>query len=137
MADILESYVWEGSGYQPLLLRSNWMVSLLNWEPTAERAHLKEIERHNQTDEVFVLLKGRSVLFVRREGELLKAFDLKPGVIYNVPLGVWHNLLATRDATILIVENCNTHLLDTEIRPITPDELEQLDDQLVQLNFAT
>lgn len=136
MTDILESYAWEGSGYQPLLLRPNWMVSLLNWELAAERINLKEIERHNQTDEVFVLLKGRSILFVRRDGEQLEAYDLRPGVIYNVPLGIWHNLLASRDATLLIVENRDTHLFDTEIRPVTPEELEQLDNRLAQLNFA-
>jgi mannose-6-phosphate isomerase-like protein (cupin superfamily) len=134
--DVLESYEWEGLGYQPLLLQPNWMVSLLNWEPATERINLKEIERHDQTDEVFVILKGRSVLFVRRDGERLQAFDLRPGVIYNVPQGVWHNLVASREATLLIVENRDTHLYDTEIRPITPEELEQLDILLGQLNFS-
>ena len=133
--DVLESYKWEGLGYQPLLLRPKWMVSLLNWEPAAERINLKEIERHNQTDEVFVILKGRSVLFVQRDVERLKAFDLRPGVIYNVPQGVWHNLVVSRDATLLIVENRDTHLYDTEIRPITPEELGQLDVLIGQLNF--
>jgi len=136
MTDILESYAWEGLGYQPLLLQPNWMVSLLNWEPAAERANLKEIERHNQSDEVFVLLKGRSVLFVRQDGERLQAFDLKPGVIYNVPQGVWHNLVASKETTFLIVENRDTHLYDTEIRQITLEELGQLDALLAQLNFA-
>ena len=136
MTDILESYIWEGLGYKPLLLRTNWMVSLLNWEPAAERANLNEIERHNQSDEVFVLLKGRSVLFVRQDGKRLQAFDLKPGVIYNVPQGVWHNFVASKETTFLIVENRDTHLYDTEIRQITIEELGQLDALLAQLNFA-
>jgi mannose-6-phosphate isomerase-like protein (cupin superfamily) len=136
MSKLLESYEWDGLGYQPLLLQPNWMVSLLNWEPASERTNLKEIERHNHTDEVFVLLKGRSILFVQNDEEQLEAFDLKPGVIYNVPQGVWHNLLASREATLLIVENRDTHLYDTEIRPITSEELSQLDELLGRLEFA-
>ena len=83
------------------------------------RANLKEIEQHNHTAEVFVLLKGRSVLFVEPEGERLLAFDCQPGVIYNVPAGVWHTLLADKEATFLIVEERDTHLNDTHVRPIT------------------
>lgn len=136
MSEILESYKWDGLGYHPLLLQPNWMVSLLNWEPAFDRTNLEEIERHNHTDEVFVLLKGRCILFVRREEEQLEAFDLEQGVIYNVPQGVWHNLLASRDATLLIVENRDTHLYDTEIRPITAEELKQLDILLGELDFS-
>jgi hypothetical protein len=54
-------------------------------------------------------------------------------VVYNVPKGVWHNLVASRDVTFLIVENRDTHLSDTEIRPITADELSVLGDQLLKL----
>jgi hypothetical protein len=52
--------------------------------------------------------------------------DIRPGVIYNVPKGVWHGLLATRDASWIIVEDRDTHLHDTEIRQMNADELRQL-----------
>lgn len=123
----IEIYTYYGQGYQPLLLEPAWQVALLNWEPSCERANLKEIERHNRTDEVFVLLKGRAALFVKEEGGSLRAFDCQPGVIYNVPAGIWHTLVADREAAFLIVENRDTHLNDTEMRPITEAELEELD----------
>jgi len=53
-----------------------------------------------------------------------------PGTVYNVPRGIWHNLVATRDVALIIVENRDTHLHDTEIRPITAEELSALDSQL-------
>ncbi|MBI5667639.1 MAG: hypothetical protein HZC41_06490 [Chloroflexi bacterium] len=123
----LEVYNWDGVGYKPLVFSDGWQVALLNWEPLFDRANLTEIERHNHSDEVFILMIGRAVLFTRREGEALAAVEMTRGTIYNVPRGVWHNLVATRDVMFTIVENRDTHLHDTEIRPITVDELAALD----------
>ena len=125
-----EIYDWEGVGFEPLVFTESWQAALLNWEPLFDRANLDEIERHNHTDEVFVLLGGQAVIFTRRESEPLRAVEMETGKIYNVPAGVWHNLVATRDARFLIVEDRDTHLHDTEIRPISADELAQLDAQL-------
>jgi hypothetical protein len=72
-----------------------------------------------------VLWRGRAVIFVS-DGARLQAEEMQPGAIYNVPQGVWHNLLATRDASWIIVENRDTHLGDTELRPMTPAEWAQL-----------
>jgi mannose-6-phosphate isomerase-like protein (cupin superfamily) len=129
----IEIYRWEQEGYKPLVFSDSWQVALLNWEPLFNRENLDEIERHNETDEVFVLLSGWSVLFARPESGTLEAIDMEPGIIYNVPKGVWHNLVASRDVAFLIVENKNTHLDDTEIRPIEAGELELLDEYLQKL----
>jgi len=126
----VDIYRHEGLGYNPLLLTPNWQAAILNWDPSCDRANLNKIERHNHTDEVFVLLRGKSVLFSRQEDEALQAYDLEPGVIYNVPKRVWHGLVADKEASFLIVEDLNTHLHDTEVRQISTEELAQLDSQL-------
>lgn len=118
----LEVYEWNEAGYQPLVFSHDWQVALLNWEPIFDLERVGEVERHNQTDEVFVLTKGRAVLFtIDEHGMQLE--DMKPGVIYNVCQGVWHNLLSTRDATWIIVENRDTHLHDCEFRQLSADEM--------------
>lgn len=122
---MLEVHHYNGIGYQPLVFSDGWQVALLNWEPLFDLANAGEIERHNQTDEVFVLWRGRAVIFVS-DGERLQAEEMQPGVIYNVPRGVWHNLLAKRDASWIIVENRDTHLGDTELRQMNPVEWAQL-----------
>lgn len=127
---MLEVYDWAGEGFAPLVFTEGWQAALLNWEPLFDRRNLDEIERHNKTDEVFVLLRGQALLFTRPADGALQAVEMKAGTIYNVPAGVWHNLVATRDVSFLIVENRDTHLYDTEIRPITAAELAQLDAQL-------
>ena len=127
---MLETYEWSGEGFEPLVFTENWQAALLNWEPLFDRKNLDEIERHNHTDEVFVLLRGQAVLFTRPEGGALKAVEMAAGKIYKVPAGIWHNIVATRDVSFLIVENRDKHLHDTEVRPISADELAQLDAQL-------
>ena len=127
---MLEVYDWSGEGFEPLVFTDGWQAALLNWEPLFDRRNLDEIERHNLTDEVFVLLRGKALLFTCPDGSALEAVEMDMGKIYNVPAGVWHNLVATRDVSFLIVENRDTHIYDTEIRPITEDELAQLDRQL-------
>ncbi len=127
---MLEIHQWSGEGFKPLMFTEGWQAAILNWEPLFDRPNLNEIERHNLTDEVFVLLRGQAVIFTRPDGGALEAVEMAPGLIYNVPAGVWHNLVATRDVSFLIVENRDTHLHDTEIRPIAADELARLDAQL-------
>ena len=60
----------------------------------------------------------------------MQAVEMAAGKIYKVPAGIWHNIVATRDVSFLIVENRDKHLHDTEVRPISADELAQLDAQL-------
>lgn len=128
-SDSLKIFNWTGQGYQPLVFSHDWQVALLNWEPIFDLNKVGEIERHNQTDEVFVLVKGRAVLFtIGADG--LQAEDMQAGFVYNVMQGSWHNLISTRDASWVIVENCDTHLRDTELRQLTPTELNELKTRL-------
>lgn len=82
---------------------------------------LSEIERHARTDEVFMLWRGRAALLIRVGAEL-RVVDMQPGVVYNVRAGAWHSLAGTRDASLVIVEDRDTHLQDTEILALDPAE---------------
>jgi hypothetical protein len=52
--------------------------------------------------------------------------EMKPGGIYNVCKGVWHNLTLTRAASWLIVENRDTHLHDCGFREPSVEKLNYL-----------
>jgi mannose-6-phosphate isomerase-like protein (cupin superfamily) len=129
MEEPLEILNYIKEGYKPLVFSADWQVALLNWEPICDLENAGEIERHVHTDEVFVLWKGRGLLFVATP-QGLQVEDMQPGVIYNVRRGVWHNLLSTRDASWIIVENRDTHLHDTEIRQMTGDEWHTLNENI-------
>ena len=125
----LEVQEWNEVGYQPLVFSQDWQVALLNWEPIFDLEKISEVERHNQTDEVFVLTRGRAVLFTVDE-QGMQIEEMKPGVIYNVRKGVWHNLTSTRDASWIIVENRDTHLHDCEFRKLSAEEITHLNSNL-------
>jgi mannose-6-phosphate isomerase-like protein (cupin superfamily) len=127
---LLEIHPWEEDGYKPLVFTDDWMVAILNWEDIFAWEKVGEIERHNETDEVFVLTKGRAVLFVVSPEGQMQVEDMQPGVIYNVPQGVWHNLIATHDASWIIVENRDTHLHDCEFRQLEVAEKARLEAEL-------
>jgi mannose-6-phosphate isomerase-like protein (cupin superfamily) len=121
----VEVHAWEQAGYQPLVFTPAWMIALLNWEPAMDLANAHEIERHVQTDEVFVLVRGQAALYTASPAGF-ELIELQPGRLYNVTAGTWHNLLATRQAAFVIIENRDTHLQDTELRPLEAAERQQL-----------
>jgi ureidoglycolate hydrolase len=122
----MQIFQWEPPGYQPLVFSAGWQVAILNAEPGFQLENLGEIERHNQTDEVFVLLKGKAVLFcIPIDGDL-QIQEMLPNTIYNITRGSWHNLVSSADASWLIVENRDTHLGDTEFRQLSDTELKKI-----------
>lgn len=132
MADLtpfLEVHAWDEPGYKPLVFSAGWMTALLNWDPSMDLANLGEIERHLQTDEVFVLWRGRGVLFIAAD-QGMRVLEMKPGVLYNVRCGAWHGVLADRQASWVIIEGRDTHLHDTEIRKLDSTELSAVRAQL-------
>mgnify|MGYP002516725299 CR=1 FL=1 len=105
----LEVFTYEGSGYNPTMHFDSWRVAFLNYAERFDR--IEKLERHLLTDEVFVLLSGKAMLLL---GEKAQAVNMETGKIYNVKKGAWHAIKVTPDAKILIVENHNTGLENTQ-----------------------
>ena len=100
----------------------------MNWEPRFDITNVGKVERHNQTDEVFVLTHGRGLLFID-DDETILAFDMEPGRIYNVTSGTWHSVIGTRESSWLIVESNDTSKENTDYRDLSAEELETLREQ--------
>ncbi len=121
----LEIHTWDGIGFQPLVASHDWLVSILNWEPIFGLDKFGEVERHNITDEIFVLTRGKALLFTS-DDNVLRVEEMIPGAVYNVLKGTWHSLLATRDASWIIVENQGTDNTNSEVRNLTEGERTQI-----------
>jgi len=106
--DILEH---NGTEFRRLVSNAKWTLASLNWAPRFDEDHLVELERHLLTDEVFVLLQGRAVLLL---GENAERVEMKPLQYYNVRAGIWHHILVSKDARVLVAENANTSKDNTE-----------------------
>lgn len=108
--------------YQAAIDYESWRVAILNSSPQYTLDRLTIWQRHSQTDEVFVLLKGRCLLLVAGNDEMPGEFwgeELVPGCVYNVKRDVWHTHLLDENASVLIVENRNTSLSNSPVCPIT------------------
>jgi len=108
---LLEVREHTGAGYRPLVDFATWRVAILNFAEELRVENLTRMQRHNETDEVFVLLQGRCVLFVGEGEETVTAIharDLVPQRLYNVKRAVWHHHTLSEDAMVLVVENRDT-----------------------------
>ena len=124
-ARLIETYFHAGPGYEPFLVRAGWQVAQVNFFPEQGAAHINRVERHAHTDEVFVLCQGGAILVAAEEGAAglrFKALRMKPGVTYNIPTGVWHNIAMMPGDLVIIFEKDNTHRTDVEYRSFTRRE---------------
>jgi mannose-6-phosphate isomerase-like protein (cupin superfamily) len=109
--NLLKIHEFTGIGYKPLIDYGSWRVAILRYIDELIPDRIERVERHNETDEVFVLLAGRAILFIGEgDPELTELTPkvLEPGKLYNVKRCTWHNIVLSTDASILLVENCNT-----------------------------
>ena len=96
-----------GEGFKVMVESGEWKIGMLRCN---ERfSGLGEMERHMLTDEVFILVSGSATLYT--DGE---ALQMEVGLVYTVPAGVWHHIVVSRDASVVVVENRNTSIENTE-----------------------
>ena len=62
--DIIE---YGGEVYKRLVNGAKWTLATLNYAERFDEANFAQLERHNQTDETFVLLSGEATLLVGAE----------------------------------------------------------------------
>jgi len=108
---LIEVREHDGPGYKPLIDYQSWRVALMNYTPDLVPEKISRMQKHTDTDEVFVLLAGRCILFLGEGGDFVTkvhAVDMEPYKLYNVKRGVWHSHTFSEDACVLIVENRDT-----------------------------
>jgi ureidoglycolate hydrolase len=97
--------------YKPLIDFQSWRVALMNYTSDLLPEKINQMQKHTETDEVFVLLAGRCILILGEGDEAVKkvhAVDMELNKLYNVKRGVWHSHTFSTDAKVLIVENRDT-----------------------------
>ena len=109
--NLLEITGYDGEGYVPLIDYSHWRVAELRYCEELEVDKLKDMQKHDETDEVFVLLEGDFTLFLGGNGEHIgeiEAIKPEPLKLYNVKRGTYHTHTPEKNSTVLIVENVDT-----------------------------
>jgi ureidoglycolate hydrolase len=114
---LLEIRSYAGNGYKPLVNFGEWRVAILRYLDDIQPDRIDSMERHTETDEVFVLLNGRAILIMggnKKEVHKVQPQVLESEKLYNVKRYTWHTILLTRDASVLLVENRDTGRDNTE-----------------------
>ncbi|MBP1754804.1 MAG: hypothetical protein H6Q59_1202 [Firmicutes bacterium] len=120
---------YQGEGYLPMIDFETWRVAILRYCEELEVQNLATMQKHNETDEVFVLLEGNCTLFTGGKGEAIHDVDaiaMKPLQLYNVKQGTWHTHTLDHAATVLIVENRNTSDMNSPTQSLSKEQITEL-----------
>ena len=108
---LLEIHDYDGVGFKPLIFFGSWRVAILRYLDDLQPDQIDSMERHTETDEVFVLLRGHGTLIlggngIKSEGAFSQTMEI--GRLYNVKQFAWHTVLLSHDASVLLIENHDT-----------------------------
>jgi len=111
--------------YEPLVDYEGWRVAVLAFCENTTLPKIQTMQRHDLTDEVFVLIRGNCTLLTGGNGDVpgeMEAVKLEPHKVYNVKKGFWHNHVLDEDGIVLIVENQDTCDDNSPILPLTAEQ---------------
>ena len=122
---LLEIQDYDGAGFKPLIFFGGWRVAILRYLDDLQPDRIASMERHTETDEVFVLLRGRGTLILGGNG--IKSEDavsqpMEIGRLYNVKRLAWHTILLSHDASVLLVENHDTDKHNSEYDELSAEQ---------------
>lgn len=125
--EVLEISEFTTVGFKILVPFKSWRVATLCYTDDMFPPELSRMERHMETDEVFVLLKGQATLMLGGNGSAVgpvETVPMEPLKAYNVRQGVWHGVVASRDVVILLVENVDTGAENSEYGDLSAQQKE-------------
>jgi mannose-6-phosphate isomerase-like protein (cupin superfamily) len=125
----IEHYEFTGEGMQRVFENEKWTVGIKNWKPANDITGIDCLERHNKTDELFVLTEGACTLVYANETEGgLKFGTVKmvPGKVFNIPATLWHNTITQKDTKMILIEDSNTSMENSDILKLDNNQIENI-----------
>ncbi len=120
------NYEFTGEGMQRVFENEKWTVGIKNWKPANDVTGIDCLERHNKTDELFVLIEGSCTLIYANEtdGDLkIEAVKMERDKVYNIPATLWHNTITQKDTKMILIEDSNTSMENSDILKLTEEQI--------------
>lgn len=117
----------EAEGFRAIKSTEHWTVAIINDSTAMHLANVESVSRHNETDEVFVLLAGEACVYVGSGEEnpvTLRRCDLEIGKAFVVTRGSWHATVTTPGCKIFVTENAGTGVANTDRIPVSDVKFE-------------
>lgn len=114
---LIETREFREEGYRPLVDFGAWRIAILNGLEELLPENIPWFQKHDESDEAFVLLAGRCVLYALEGGSpeggpiapaRIRAVNMEARRVYDVKRGVYHSHALEPGSTVLIVENRDT-----------------------------
>lgn len=107
--------------YTPVLDFEGWRVAMLRHFDIVAPETFSRVERHRDTNEVFILTAGRADLIVcpgDAEPGPPRVAPMRPHVAYNIRRAVWHHVVMSDDAHIVLIERSDTGAANSDYAPL-------------------
>lgn len=108
----LKQFLHIPGGYVHLMDWKTWRIGLLKFGEGMLPQHIGRFIRHTVSEEVFVLLQGKAVIFIGEggPGEMtgVQAVEMQPNVAYNIKTNAWHHHPVSKDGLVFCVMNSDT-----------------------------
>lgn len=107
------------SGFDAFLTNDDFKCAFITAHSQYSFGRIKLIKRHNDSDEVYVLLQGKAVVVTTDslDGEYIKT-ELVSNVAYNIKASTWHYLAVSDDAIIFVAESGKVSPKNTDTEDI-------------------
>ncbi|MDW2797082.1 cupin [Clostridium boliviensis] len=125
----IAQYEFAGEGMQRVYENEKWTVGIKNWKPANDITGIDCLERHNKTDELFVLTEGTCTLVYANETESGLEFNsvkMVPGKVFNIPAALWHNTITQKDTKLILIEDSNTSMENSDILKLDKDQIDNI-----------
>ena len=120
---------FSGEGMSRVYENKKWTVGIKNWKPANDISGIDCLERHNETDELFILLSGTCTLIYANEnaGKLdIQAVKMEPFKVYNIPATLWHNTVTRKDTKMALVEDSATGSSNSDVLSLNGEQIARI-----------
>ena len=101
------------SGFCTVVMADGFKCAYITHSPDYSFGSVTLMKRHNLTDEVFVLLKGKVVMLTISNGGFIET-SLEEGTAFTVEKGTYHYLAVSNDASVFVCERADTGADNTD-----------------------
>lgn len=124
----IQELSYEGEALSWVHTTKNWGVGIKNYKPANDIANLSNLERHNGTDELFILLDGYCCLLYANEvdGALkIEKLPMEQGRVYAIPAGLLHNTITRPGVKLALIEDCHSAQTNSDVIQLTEEQIAQ------------
>ncbi|MFC4402508.1 cupin [Gracilibacillus xinjiangensis] len=125
----IEQYKFDGEGMSKVYANDEWMVGIKNWKNANDIAGFTNLEKHNKTDELFVLLDGKCALVYATEEDgqfVFEKIHMEKNKVYNIPRGLWHNTITQKNTKLVLMEAADTSMGNSEVMELTKEQINEI-----------